>query len=261
MTTESAINQRVLSEINKCKETIRHSNRSIERIRAKIITLRNTPASEWTENQINSVLPQSIQTNETAIRNAETRIENLKAGKLRREMVKLIEESRKHQEELAETQQNKKLRKQELQQKQRVIYDEWRDRERQSRREIGRGKGDLRRGERYYWNVVEDFSQKNMAKNLKSMPNNRGYRYRGINFYGELPVETNQDGSPKPVILTESVRGVQKIHEITKDSHKIFRKVNRNRGSRRVLESNTPRKRPGTVNLMDCVVSKRKQRR
>ena len=62
-----------------------------------------------------------------------------------------------------------------------------------------------------------------MRRNLKEMPNNKGYIFRGIQYYGYKPAQRN-----KPVVLFEKNRGVLNIHEITKDEHKIYQKLNKN---------------------------------
>ena len=33
----------------------------------------------------------------------------------------------------------------------------------------------------------------NMQKNLKEMPNNKGYLWRGVTFYGDMPEENNEE--------------------------------------------------------------------
>ena len=46
-----------------------------------------------------------------------------------------------------------------------------------------------------------------MIKNLAEMPNNKGYIWRGVNFYGDLPEE------PGPQIIFEKKGNVLMIHE------------------------------------------------
>ena len=58
-----------------------------------------------------------------------------------------------------------------------------------------------------------------MRRNLREMPNNKGYIFRGIQYYGEKKPERN-----KPTILFEKNRGILNIHEITKNEHKIYQK-------------------------------------
>tara|TARA_B100000900_G_C20536080_1_gene698438 strand:- start:115 stop:924 length:810 start_codon:yes stop_codon:yes gene_type:complete len=73
-----------------------------------------------------------------------------------------------------------------------------------------------------------------MKKNLKEMPNNKGYIWKDIRFYGALPARRNE-----PDILFEKLRGgIMLIHEITESEHKIFEKKGRDR---RRLKSVTQR--------------------
>ena len=64
-----------------------------------------------------------------------------------------------------------------------------------------------------------------IRKNLSEMPNNKGYIWKNIRFYGELPVQKGQ-----PDILFEKTRGsIMYIHEITEKEHKIFEKKGKER--------------------------------
>tara|TARA_B100000686_G_C16732491_1_gene941564 strand:- start:523 stop:1281 length:759 start_codon:yes stop_codon:yes gene_type:complete len=74
-----------------------------------------------------------------------------------------------------------------------------------------------------------------MRKNLREMPNNKGYIFRNIQYYGHLPRQKNQ-----PQILFEKNRGVLRIHEITKTRYKIYEKQTKN--SKKVLIKNEIRK-------------------
>ena len=58
-----------------------------------------------------------------------------------------------------------------------------------------------------------------MKDNLKTMPNNKGYRQRGVGFYGhQKPIKD------EPLILFEKRRGVLKICKYYKDRAEIYEK-------------------------------------
>jgi len=58
-----------------------------------------------------------------------------------------------------------------------------------------------------------------MKDNLKTMPNNKGYRWRGVGFYGlQKPIKD------EPLILFEKRRGVLKICKYYKDRDEIYEK-------------------------------------
>lgn len=63
-----------------------------------------------------------------------------------------------------------------------------------------------------------------IQENLKEMPNNKGYIWRGCWFFGELENEPNQ-----PLILFEKNRGVMNIHEVDDYEHRIFEKIGKNK--------------------------------
>ena len=92
-----------------------------------------------------------------------------------------------------------------------------------------------------------------MRRNLREMPNNKGYIFRGIQYYGEKKAEKN-----KPTILFEKNRGVLKIHEITEKDHKIYEK--KNKKSKNKLISDIKRgENPflkNSYNLLDYIKNK-----
>lgn len=64
-----------------------------------------------------------------------------------------------------------------------------------------------------------------MRENLRTMPNNKGYIWRGCRFYGLLPPETDRwTGEVCMDVLFERCRGVMHIHEVDGYSHRIYTK-------------------------------------
>lgn len=61
-----------------------------------------------------------------------------------------------------------------------------------------------------------------LLRNLKEMPNNKGYIWRGIYMYGELNREVN---SEKTTLFEKTDRDVMLIHEWSKNEYKIFEKI------------------------------------
>jgi hypothetical protein len=71
--------------------------------------------------------------------------------------------------------------------------------------------------DRFFFNcdTIPDY----IKENLKTMPNNKGYIWKGIQCFGELPPENDT------IILFEKLRGnIMKIHEITRKQHLIYEK-------------------------------------
>lgn len=60
--------------------------------------------------------------------------------------------------------------------------------------------------------------------NLKDMPNNKGYIWRGMWFLGEKAPERNQ-----PLILFEKNRGVMHIHEYDRNEYRLYEKIGKDK--------------------------------
>ena len=75
-----------------------------------------------------------------------------------------------------------------------------------------------------------------MIKKLKNMPNNKGYIWKSIYFYGERPANVGE-----AVILFETQKeGILVIHEITEKEYKIWYKKGT---AKKILHSCTPRRK------------------
>jgi hypothetical protein len=73
-----------------------------------------------------------------------------------------------------------------------------------------------------------------MKDNLKTMPNNKGYRWRGVAFYGlQKPIKD------EPLILFEKRRGVLKICKYFNDREEIYEKKD---GTTMLVEKNFKKK-------------------
>jgi len=91
----------------------------------------------------------------------------------------------------------------------------------------------LRREQRWL-NKTEKFFPDWKLKKLKNMPNNKGYIWRGIYYYGYRPATKG------PIHLFEQKGKKLFIHEITKQFHKVYVKVDKN--SKKQLVETRPRK-------------------
>lgn len=69
-------------------------------------------------------------------------------------------------------------------------------------------------------NKITDFLPNYIKKNLSEMPNNKGYIFKGIWFYGNLPLERGQ-----PIVLFEKPsKDVLLIHEYMGRYYSLYRK-------------------------------------
>lgn len=60
---------------------------------------------------------------------------------------------------------------------------------------------------------------KNIKKNLGEMPNNKGYIYKNIRYYGQNPAQKGE-----PIILFERKREYLVIHEYTDTHYTVYHK-------------------------------------
>ena len=75
-----------------------------------------------------------------------------------------------------------------------------------------------------YFNRVTSELPPYMKKNLSEMPNNKGYIWRGIHFYGDLPEQRG------PRVMFEKQRGgILVIHEYTNREYRRYEKQGKNR--------------------------------
>lgn len=75
-----------------------------------------------------------------------------------------------------------------------------------------------------YYNKVVDTLPSYMKSNLAEMPNNKGYIWRGVHFYGNLPEQTG------PRVMFEKQRGgILVIHEYTDIEYRKYEKQGKNR--------------------------------
>jgi len=70
-----------------------------------------------------------------------------------------------------------------------------------------------------YFCKVNDSLPNYIRNNLREMPNNKGYIFRGLWMFGELPEEKG-----KPILLFEKMGGNLMIHEYDKHEYKLYEK-------------------------------------
>ena len=131
-----------------------------------------------------------------------------------------IANSRKHE--------NKK----EKERKKKEMSDFWRNIKKQNKINYQKRR-DMKYGYKCYLKAVETLPNY-MKRNLKTMPNNKGYIWRGCQFFGERRAERNQPN----LIFEKPNRDMLIIHEVTPTQHKIYKKDGK---KKRKFISCTPR--------------------
>ena len=94
-----------------------------------------------------------------------------------------------------------------------------------------------------YFNKVCDQLPDYMVKNLSEMPNNKGYIWRGVHFYGDLEPE---DG---PTILFEKHQNILVIHEYFENEYKRYEKNGKDR--KILVHSEKKEPKQAGFNIMD----------
>jgi hypothetical protein len=149
----------------------------------------------------------------------ENKLRNLENGVMDSEMILEAENDKKYSAEIREREKNsKKNRDDAYKMKEKKSKESWQKQreefnsQRASEREIAREFN-------HFLNAIDSLPDY-IIKNLKDMPNNKGYIFKGVTHLGRLPAEPGQ-----PEILFEKQRdGTLIINEYFKDRTRISRK-------------------------------------
>lgn len=107
---------------------------------------------------------------------------------------------------------------------------------------------DANYGQRYYGSVCESLPDY-IKTSLNSMPNNKGYIWRGVWFFGKLEPQTG------PTIMFENQRGgIKVIHEYTDTTYKMYEKKGKER--KRLVKTQKKRIVSTGPSLMDYIIKK-----
>lgn len=102
---------------------------------------------------------------------------------------------------------------------------------------------DIRYSQKHFQRVCDSLPEY-MKRNLAEMPNNKGYIWKGVYFYGELA-----EDSDTRVLFEKRKGGLLIIHEYTDKEYKIFEKNGKER--KKLLERRDRKKKKSGVNIMD----------
>ena len=169
-----------------------------------------------------------------------TRLKQLDAGKLDQEIFDEIEQEKIdrdiHQKYVA----NRRLENNELKQAKSKISQDFYKKTAQGDRE---GRWAVKNMERSYQHFLRttDGIPSYILRNLEEMPNNKGYIWKGVLCFGELPEEKHT-----PLTLFERQKGgLLVIHEWTPTDYKVFHKKDKDKKilqsiqTRRIIQGET----------------------
>ena len=218
---------RILNEI---REITGYMNIDI----ATLNRLRAVPSTDYIIKQL-AKLTEKNEERKERITNFNTRLEALNMGELDNE---LNEEYRIAQEDIKRKLDEKKRKKDIISadKAEKVVASKiYYEAERQEARKYKYDEKSAEYSLKHFHKVCDSIPDY-ILRNLVGMPNNKGYIWRGVHCYGELPPEKN-----KPCVMFENMRGgIKRSYETTNNEIRIYEKKGQ---GRRILISCEPRKR------------------
>lgn len=206
-----------IEERNRIWGEIRYKEKCISNVKETIERFRRVINNEWNSNQIIR-LKKKITEHQEEIQKLQQNLKDLNIGLLDKDLESQI----KHVKDEIERKTNEKIRKRnqerdnkiQLSKNSKQHYDDTR----LSDREFRLKKYEIDRTYKYFLRVCDSIPDY-MIRKLKNMPNNKGYIWRGIRCFGELPEEPG-----KPVVLFERKKDILVIHEWTQNEYNIWHK-------------------------------------
>lgn len=217
-----------ISERNNIKNEVSRIESSIKKTNDTIERLRSQDASEFNKKQIQKLIDMN-NTNNKNLEVLNKRYNDISLGLLDEELKDKLESTNKIIKDKQDIS-DKKVKDKNDQKKEDKHFL---DKEYQNRRNHLSDNYIQRETDRYLKNSasVPDY----ILDNLKDMPNNKGYIWRGIVCYGRKPSE-----SEDTIIFEKFKGGVMNIYETTKDTRHVYQKIGKNQKVLISKETRTP---------------------
>lgn len=233
---------KIINEIRDTEVFIDRSNKTIQRIK-------NSQMGEvYIKNQIIK-LKEAIEQKELVLIELNEDIIKISNGLLDNDIDKEYEDSdKKFQDRLLETKKNKVMKKHIKEKKKDMSEKYWKSIISASREHKQKDR-DVRYAYKYF-SSVNDSLPEYMKTNLVDMPNNKGYVWRGVHFYGKLETQRG------PLVMFEKQKGgnILIIHEYTDREYKRYEKKGKDR--KYLTYSHIKKHKKHGVDLMDYLVKK-----
>lgn len=217
------MDNRRTTEKNRIRDQIRSTESYIENDKNAIERLRHqTTNIEYTKKFIDKLKHKNIERSEILL-NLNQRLKDVDSGLIDKE---LENEYKQNKEEICRKNQITKEKKEhefEIKKERIIQSKKFYESTRSSDYKGKQLTREMDRTYKYYLRTcgtIPDY----MMKKLKDMPNNKGYIWRGIQCYGELPAEPEQ-----PLIMFEKNRELMIIHEWTDTDYKMWHKKGKGR--------------------------------
>ena len=205
-------------EYNRIMDELRHIDMSIEKDEATAVRMRHQTKSSFTEAQLSKISKKNIERKEEREQLTE-RLRNLDAGLLDNELREHIKMQMDEANEKTRVTRQRKKALAANKEAQSVISKAYYQASRDADRKNRYLKRDMDRSYRHFikaCNSVPDY----ILRNLSNMPNNKGYIWKSVACYGELPAELGQ-----PTVLFDRRRGgIMVIHEWSTNEYKKYEK-------------------------------------
>lgn len=231
---------------NKIINDIKDAELSLQRSKDTIKRLKNSQMGELYVNAQISKLQESIIGKEKILEELTKTQLDLISGDLDDD----IEREYKETEEIIKTQnietaKKKMQKKEETEENKNMSKQYWESTISDSRSHKQKEK-DIKYGYSYFRKIC-DALPPYISKNLSEMPNNKGYIWRGVYFYGELEDEKG------PCVMFEKQKGgLLIIHEYTNSDYKRYEKDGKNK--KQLVYKETRKQKEMGPNIMDYLV-------
>ena len=231
--------------LNKLKDDIRTLKRNIEMNKKSIENINSSMSAgkdlDFFRNRIEQT-SRTIQFAEEKILALQQKMEGVPGGMSDKEINELFAKTQERIDEKTEKRQaqNSMTMEQKLENESRGYQFDSRDR-REAKQEAYKIRDMNNQYERFL-NVVDTLPD-HISRNLPSMPNNKGYRWRGVVFFGHLPEE------PGPVVIFDKSQEGMRITETTATSEVVWLK-GRDQQQKKLISSTKRRlnlRAPATV--------------
>ena len=220
-------------EYNRIMDEIRHIDMVVEKSEAAASRMRYQAESDFIMTQLSKIKEKNIERRESKDKLTE-RLEHLNGGLLDAELRAGVREQMAEANEKTRVTRQKKKELAADKAAKSVISKAYYQASRRQDRQNKYANKNMNRSYRHFCracNSIPDY----MRRNLSEMPNNKGYFWKSVACYGNLPAERG-----KPTVLFDRRRGgIMVIHEWTPNEYKVYEKKGKDR---KVLVSCTKRR-------------------
>ena len=209
---------RINNEITLIQKCIDRNDETISRLRGSM-----NSNFEYNLNQIKKLENGNVD-KELSLDILNKRLTDLEEGKLNKELVAQYSTNEQEIKKKATEKRQKKINDVKLLEEQKISSKKFHKDQNDEERRLRYLEKESMRALQYFYKIQNGLPTYMMNK-LSNMPNNKGYIWKGVHFYGLLPAEQNE-----PLVIFENLRDdVLRIHETNEKEYLIFEKSGKNR--------------------------------